>query len=55
MIKIYIHGGLVQSVRDASGHIIPAEVWDTDTEGLACNDPQLKTGIDGEEYYVYEP
>ncbi len=55
MIRIFLRGGLVQRVEDIHGNNIDAQVWDSDTEGLAYDDPQLKTDTEGEEYYVYEP
>lgn len=54
-LKIKIDGGLIQSVRDADGHMIECEVWDKDTEGVDLNSPQLKTDEDGDGFYVYEP
>lgn len=53
-LKIFIDGGLVQRVEDANGHVIESEIWDSDTENLDMNDPQLKTDEEGTEFYVYE-
>ena len=53
-LKIFIDGGLVQRVEDADGHVIESEIWDSDTENLDVNDPQLKADEGGTEFYVYK-
>ncbi len=54
-LKIFVSGNIIQHVEDAEGHPIESEVWDTDTEGLEENDPQIKTDEEGKEHHVYYP
>jgi hypothetical protein len=54
-LKIVITGGIVQSIVDADGHAIEAEVMDYDTGSLDADHPDLKTDQDGDDYLYYMP
>lgn len=54
-LKIVITGGIVQSIVDADGHAIEAEVRDYDTGSLDAHHPGLKTDQDGDDYLFYTP